>query len=163
MVMSSMKGRCGSKSSGRSPANSANSSRPPTQTTWSSSSWQTHAGRGVPQYRSRDRAQSTLFSNHSPKRLSPTSGGSQPIFRFWLSISSFRVVVAATDSIKSLALVSNGGQTTDLDASGTEADVRGMLPPPPESGWCYYFVKVVQVDDEVAWSSPIWLDAPDPA
>ncbi len=75
----------------------------------------------------------------------------------------FRVVVAATNEIKSLSLVSNEGREIPLDSTGLEVDVRGTLPPPPDGSWCYYFVRVVQDDGEVAWSSPIWLDAPDTA
>jgi len=73
----------------------------------------------------------------------------------------FRVVVAATDFIEELSLVSNSGREIELDAFGNEADVHGTLPPPLESGWCYYFVRVIQKDKEVAWSSPIWMNAPD--
>jgi hypothetical protein len=83
-----------------------------------------------------------------------------------LSIGSpvpFRVVVEATDSIESLVLVTNSGQEVRLDASGKRADVRGTLQPPLAEGWCYYYVRVVQADGEVAWSSPIWMDAPDSA
>ncbi|MCP4602962.1 MAG: DUF3604 domain-containing protein [Proteobacteria bacterium] len=73
----------------------------------------------------------------------------------------FRVVVVGTDSIKSIVLVSNSGREIMLNSSGAQADLRGTLPPPPDGGWCYYFIRVVQEDGEVAWSSPIWMDAPD--
>ena len=75
----------------------------------------------------------------------------------------FRVVVAATAPIQSLVLVSNGGEEMPLNASGRSASVHGTLLPPGEGGFSYYFVRVVQEDAEVAWSSPIWLDAPSPA
>jgi hypothetical protein len=71
-----------------------------------------------------------------------------------------RVVVSATEKVKSITLVTNQGQETDLDASGSEIDIRGTVLPPTSDGWCYYYVRVVQEDGEVAWSSPIWLDAP---
>ncbi|MDJ0762750.1 MAG: CehA/McbA family metallohydrolase [Myxococcota bacterium] len=75
----------------------------------------------------------------------------------------FRVVVSATAPIRSISLVSNEGQEIQLNATGKEADIRGTLEPPTPSGWCYYFVRVIQEDDAVAWSSPIWLDAPSTA
>ncbi len=75
----------------------------------------------------------------------------------------FRVVVAGTDSIEKLSLVSNKGREIELDASGLEADVRGSLQAPPAGGWCYYYVRILQRNGEIAWSSPIWLDAPDTA
>jgi hypothetical protein len=75
----------------------------------------------------------------------------------------FRVVVSSTDTIESLTLATNFGQEIKLDASGREADVRGSLQPPPVGGWCYHYVRVIQVDGEMAWSSPIWMDAPESA
>jgi len=40
-----------------------------------------------------------------------------------------------------------------------------LLPPAPFCGhpFCYYYVRAVQADGEVAWASPIWIDAPAPA
>jgi hypothetical protein len=75
----------------------------------------------------------------------------------------FRVVVQATAPIKSLVIVTNGGKEIDLEAAGTAVDLHGTLLPPAACGWCYYFVRVVQKDGEIAWSSPIWLDAPETA
>ena len=75
----------------------------------------------------------------------------------------FRVVVSAASNVESLALVTIHGEETALKASGTEIDIRGTVLPPTADGWCYYYVRVVQDDGEVAWSSPIWLDAPDTA
>jgi hypothetical protein len=71
----------------------------------------------------------------------------------------FRVVIVGTAKIQSLSLVSNGGAEIELQTGGHEAEVHGVVPPPPKVGWCYYYVRVVQDDGHVAWSSPIWLDA----
>jgi hypothetical protein len=71
--------------------------------------------------------------------------------------------VSGTDSIESLVLVTNGGEETVLDVSDKKSNINGNLQPPPGGGWCYYFIRVVQMDGEVAWSSPIWLDSPDSA
>ena len=27
----------------------------------------------------------------------------------------------------------------------------------PEAGWLYYYVRVIQKDKAIAWSSPIWV------
>ncbi|MCK9461792.1 MAG: CehA/McbA family metallohydrolase [Proteobacteria bacterium] len=72
---------------------------------------------------------------------------------------SFRLSVAATAEIESLALVTNGGREIRLEAGSTAVDAHGTLPAPPEGRWAYYYARVVQVDGHVAWSSPIWLDA----
>ena len=76
-VTSSMAGRCGSMSSTSRPDSSLSSWREPMQVRWFASQRQT--GSGVPQNRSRDRAQSTLFSSHSPKRPSRMWPGCQSI------------------------------------------------------------------------------------
>lgn len=76
-------------------------------------------------------------------------------------ISSFRVVVNGTDRFRGISLVSNRGKEIALkfDPLQRDADVHGTLPPPAEGGWSYYFVRVVQADGHVAWSSPIWIES----
>ena len=54
----------------------------------------TQIGSGVPQYRSRDNAQSTLLSSHSPKRPLPVSGGCQ--------------AMPALSSLFNMAMISDG-------------------------------------------------------
>jgi hypothetical protein len=75
----------------------------------------------------------------------------------------FRVVVDATADVSTLALVTNGGREIPLEPAGLSFEARGSLEPPMGGGWAYYYVRLVQSDGEVAWSSPIWLDAPAPA
>ncbi|MCK9523883.1 MAG: CehA/McbA family metallohydrolase [Proteobacteria bacterium] len=78
-------------------------------------------------------------------------------------VSAYRVVVRGTADIASLCLVTNGGRETPLRFEGDSADVHGTLPPPPVQRAIYYFVRVVQTDGHMAWSSPIWLESsPDP-
>ena len=76
-------------------------------------------------------------------------------------ISSFRVVVNGTEQLESVCLVSNRGKEIHLklDTSLRDADIHGTLPPPAEGGWSYYFVRVVQSDGHMAWSSPIWVES----
>ncbi len=63
-VTSSTNGRCGSSSDRSRPASADSSARDPTHVSWPSGHRQ--IGSGVPQYRSRDSAQSTLFASQSP-------------------------------------------------------------------------------------------------
>ena len=70
----------------------------------------------------------------------------------------FRVLVIATAPIAELCLVTNGKEEIPLDFESLTADIHGTLPPPPKGGFSYYFIRVVQEDNHVAWSSPIWLD-----
>lgn len=76
-------------------------------------------------------------------------------------ISAFRVVVNGTEQLQSVSLVSNRGKEIPLkiDTTTRDADVHGTLPPPAEGGWSYYFVRVVQSDGHMAWSSPIWVES----
>ena len=75
----------------------------------------------------------------------------------------FRLSAVGTDSISRLCIVTNGGQEIPLAFDGLTADAHGTLPPPPDNGFSYYFVRLSQQDGETAWSSPIWLDPPSPA
>ena len=72
---SSTAGRCGSTPATSRPASSESSRSDPTAVTWSDRHRQ--IGSGVPQYRSRDSAQSTLFSSQSPYRPCLMCGGYQ--------------------------------------------------------------------------------------
>jgi hypothetical protein len=58
------------------------------QTSWRQS-WHRHTGSGVPQYRSRESAQSTLFSSQSPKRPCLMVSGCQLTVSFSRSSASF--------------------------------------------------------------------------
>ena len=87
-----MAGRWGSISLRSVPVNAESSSREPTHVKWFSA--QRQIGRGVPQNRSRESAQSTLFANHSPKRPSRMWAGCQSMVAFSASIFSLNSLVA---------------------------------------------------------------------
>jgi hypothetical protein len=70
-----------------------------------------------------------------------------------------RVEAVGTAPFVSASLVTNNGAEAYLDCAGDRVDVGGSLDPPAPGAWAYYFVRVVQQDGHVAWSSPIWLDA----
>jgi len=74
-------------------------------------------------------------------------------------ISSYRVVVHGTNRLSAVALVTNRGKEIALRCSGTDLDIHGTLPPPSEGESTYYFVRVVQEDGHVAWSSPIFVES----
>ena len=79
------------------PDNSASSATEPTHVSWPSV--QRQMGSGVPQYRSRDRAQSTLFSSQLPKRPCLMCSGCQPIRSFSRSSASRRSDVRANHEV----------------------------------------------------------------
>jgi hypothetical protein len=47
--------------------------------------------------------------------------------------------------------------TKEIDGSTAELTFED---PEPLDGPSYYYARVVQEDDELAWSSPVWLGAP---
>ena len=65
-VTSSMNGRCGSRSARSRPVSSDSSASEPTATSREGSTSLRQIGSGVPQYRSRESAQSTLLFSQSP-------------------------------------------------------------------------------------------------
>jgi hypothetical protein len=72
----------------------------------------------------------------------------------------FRALAEGTAPLSGAAMVTRGGREIGLDFSGRELRAAGSLPPPPaDPGWSYWYLRVVQSDDQVAWSSPIWLEA----
>src|SRR5713226_8596735 len=91
ITTSSTNGRCGSSPDRSRPASSDSSASEPAQVTCSS--LQSHSGSGVPQYRVRDNAQSTLLRSHSPYRPCLMVGGCQLVFSFSASSSSLTAVV----------------------------------------------------------------------
>src|SRR6266487_496395 len=79
-VTESTYGRCGSSPVRSAPASADSSTSEPTQVRCDSG--HSHRGSGVPQYRVRDSAQSTLFRSHSPYRPYLTVAGYQLVRSF---------------------------------------------------------------------------------
>jgi hypothetical protein len=96
-----MYGLWGSKSAPNdTPERSASAAKDPMTSISVGSSSFTHTGSGVPQYRSREIAQSMLFSSHSPKRPVPISGGCQSTRALRASISSLNAVVLTNHDVR---------------------------------------------------------------
>jgi len=70
------------------------------------------------------------------------------------------VRVKGTGAIKQAVIVSNEGVQIELEKKGDIVNTKLILQPPEHGSWRYYYVRVVQKDSEMAWSSPIWLDSP---
>jgi len=74
------------------------------------------------------------------------------------------VRVIGTAALRSVEVVRNGhvmGGVTGLGRTPV-SEVSFALQDPLVNGKtsAYYYVRVVQEDGEMAWSSPIWVDAP---
>jgi len=80
-----------------------------------------------------------------------------------------RVEVAGTAPIAEVAVVRNGQEVWTHPGDGWEADVEWVddgdfaeaaLPGFDHRPFVYYYVRVLQEDGELAWSSPIWVSVP---
>jgi len=68
--------------------------------------------------------------------------------------------VEASAPIREAVLISNNGVAIRIPFKKESIDTRLAIDPPAAGEWKYYYLRVIQEDDEVAWSSPIWLDSP---
>jgi hypothetical protein len=76
--------------------------------------------------------------------------------------------VAGTSNIKSIEILRNGDciHTYSPQAQWFDFEFDDMTPlkdiclkdPETKSLFCFYYIRVTQVDGHVAWSSPIWID-----
>lgn len=66
------------------------------------------------------------------------------------------VKVAGTQPIKSIDLIRNNKTIYTYSGSGTKENFH-YSDQTIEKGDNYYYVRVIQKDDEMAWSSPIWV------
>jgi hypothetical protein len=82
----------------------------------------------------------------------------------------FRVAFRGTAHLNRIDVIRNNqvvyshrGQGLDADFcwEDTEALVEALMPPARfcAKPFCFYYMRAVQVDGEVAWASPIWVDA----
>ena len=69
---------------------------------------------------------------------------------------SFVCRVTGTCSIASMLIVKNGRAAVSFPV-GTRDEVHCWTDPDPADGPNYYYLKAVQRDGEMAWSSPIWI------
>jgi len=71
-----------------------------------------------------------------------------------------RVQAIGTAPFASASLVTTGGAEIALAHAADRVDARLTLDPPAPETWAYFYVRLVQEDGQVAWSSPIWMDRP---
>ncbi len=67
-----------------------------------------------------------------------------------------RATASCATPIRSLALIGPGGELASIEGRDLEGPLDGALEADVGPGWVY--AKVEQVDGEMAWSSPIFLD-----
>lgn len=75
--------------------------------------------------------------------------------------------VAGTDDLESVEIIRNGEVLTTLDVKGSILEFtyddmdhlhESVLPGGDGPNFAYYYLRVIQKDEEIAWSSPIWVD-----
>ena len=65
--------------------------------------------------------------------------------------------VIGTDVIKEVAIIKNGSTLYVEKGQGREITISYSDTTPVKAG-DYYYLRAVQEDDEIAWSSPVWLE-----
>lgn len=68
----------------------------------------------------------------------------------------FEIAVRGTDDISAVRLIRDGGYIYTAEPAVQEAEFQFVdLEAPAGEHW--YYVRVEQADEELAWSSPIWV------
>ena len=69
------------------------------------------------------------------------------------------VSVRGVKPLKEVAVVKNGNFVYQKEPNSTDFTFK-FADPEPVAGPAYYYVRARQVDDEIAWSSPVWVGGP---
>jgi hypothetical protein len=68
----------------------------------------------------------------------------------------YNIVVGGTDGISSVEIISNLRESLLFEYTGTDyVELAEELPADRQLKWIY--IRVVQIDRHMAWSSPIWI------
>ena len=67
------------------------------------------------------------------------------------------VKVIGTDDIESVEVISMGHSIFRQEGNGKEMQFAFVDASQPKEGWMYYYVRVLQKNKGMAWSSPIWV------
>ncbi len=71
-------------------------------------------------------------------------------------VRKIKVEVEGTDSIKYLAVIKNNQEFYTESGGGKSVKIE-ITDDSPIAGTCFYYVRVVQQDEHLAWSSPVWV------
>jgi len=69
---------------------------------------------------------------------------------------NIKVHIEGTDNIKYVAIIKNNGELINKKGCGKSFKIE-ILDDKPINKTDYYYVRVVQEDTHLAWSSPIWV------
>lgn len=78
---------------------------------------------------------------------------------------SFRIRVRGTARLRKVELLADGETVHVFKPAKNKAKtdrLKGALKRPAEAGEHYYYLRVIQADGNMAWSSPIWLTGQEP-
>ncbi|MDX1359191.1 MAG: hypothetical protein R3232_10200, partial [Clostridia bacterium] len=65
--------------------------------------------------------------------------------------------ISGTAPLEKIEIVRNGEIIHSRHPDGLDFELNYIDETPAEPG-TYYYIKAVQVDGEMAWSSPVWVD-----
>src|SRR5262249_25429106 len=69
----------------------------------------------------------------------------------------FQIHIIGTKDLKTVEVLKDSKVVADLKCTGRECK-ETWTDPNPSDGVHYYYVRVRQTDDEIAWTSPMWVD-----
>ena len=72
------------------------------------------------------------------------------------TVPPVRARILGTDRIRELALVRNN-EVIYTSSPGTQVHDFEFTDQEPDGGESFYYLRAIQVNDEIAWSSPIWV------
>jgi hypothetical protein len=70
---------------------------------------------------------------------------------------TLQIKVIGTGPLDRVEILRDSAVVANVKVDGNQAQAA-WTDPKPEKGTHYYYVRVLQKDDEIAWSSPIWID-----
>jgi len=119
---------------------------------------------------STDRSRESVLAAMKDRR---TSGATDNIvLEFWVgdhfmgeefatdALPPIRVKAVGTKKVKTIDIVRNNRSLYRNGGGKREVDIT-YLDTDPQPGTSFYYVRLEQVDGNVAWSSPIWVNLPE--
>jgi hypothetical protein len=65
--------------------------------------------------------------------------------------------ISGTSPLEKIEIIKNGGIIHSRHPGELDCELVYIDETPAETG-TYYYIKAVQADGEMAWSSPVWID-----
>jgi hypothetical protein len=74
------------------------------------------------------------------------------------ALPRLRAAVHGSAPLALIEVIRNDRRALRVEVGGALDHVLDWCDPAPSTGTSYYYLRVTQVDDGIAWSSPVWID-----